>query len=210
MVGAAPPCQPYLMLPARSSAKVERSLAEALAVAEIACVLRCGDGAETDPAWDLHLRELTLRHDVAFIIEGDVERAESVGADGVQIAADVSRYQLARAHLGQRAIIGIGCGASRHDAMVLAELGADYVAFGPALARVEREREERAELIAWWSEAFEVPCVALNVETLAEAERLAALGADFVAMSASIWQEEDAVKLVAELSAGLRDARTET
>ncbi len=209
MVEAVLPCRPYLMLPAGSSANVERSLAEALAVAEIACVLRCSDGTETDPAWDVHLRELTLRHDVAFLIEDDAERAESVRADGVHIAADVSLYHLARAHLGRPAIIGVRCGASRHDAMVLAELGADYVAFGPGLASGEREREERAELIAWWSEAFEVPCVALNVETQAEAEKLAALGADFVAMTASILQDAGAAKLMAELGAGLRDVGTE-
>lgn len=209
MVEAVPPCRPYLMLPARSSATLEGSLAEALAEADVACVLRCGDGTEIDPAWDIRLRELTRRHDVAFLIEDYAARAESVGADGVHIAADVSLYHLARAHLGQRAIIGIGCGASRHDAMVMGELGADYVAFGPVLANGEREREERAALIAWWLETFEVPCVAWNVETLAEAERLARLGADFVAMSSSIWQEEGAAKLIAEVSAALRDVRTE-
>ena len=35
-------------------------------------------------------------------------------------------------------------------------------------------------MIAWWSEIFEVPCVALGVESAAEAGRLAAAGADFI------------------------------
>ena len=38
----------------------------------------------------------------------------------------------------------------------------------------------RDELIAWWGEIFEVPCVALDVETREEAEALSWVGADFV------------------------------
>lgn len=181
-------------------------MAEVLAKAEVACVLRSGDRTGIDLGSDLRLRELTKQHEVAFLIENDTERAKQVAADGVHIAADVALYRRARDHLGQRAIIGVGCGESRHDAMMLAELGADYVAFGPI--DEGGEPETRAELIAWWSEIFEVPCVAWNVETRAEAERLAGLGADFVALSAAVWQTECAAKLIAEIGTALRGVGT--
>jgi thiamine-phosphate pyrophosphorylase len=187
---------------------VERSLAEVIAVADVACVLLCQDAAEVDPALDLGLRELTLARDVAFLVENEPARAERVGADGVHVPADAALYGQAREHLGQRAIIGVGCNESRHEAMLLAELGADYVAFGPAPALGERGLEERARLIAWWSEIFVVPCVAWNVETLEEAVNLASLGADFVALSASIWRTEGASQPIAKIGAALLEARS--
>jgi thiamine-phosphate pyrophosphorylase len=208
MAEAAPPCRLYLALPATRSLTVERSLAEVIEAADVACVLLCRDTAEADPALDLRLRELTLAGDVAFLVENEPARAERVGADGVHLPADAALYGQAREHLGQRAIIGVGCNESRHEAMLLAELGTDYVAFGPTAALSDREREERAGLIAWWSEIFVVPCVAWNVETPEEAANLARLGADFVAPSPALWQAEDAPMRIAKIGAALRDARS--
>jgi len=208
MAEAAPPCRLYLTLPARPSAALEMSLAKTMGAADVACVLLCQDGAETDTAWDLKLRDLTQARDVAFLIENDAGRAERLGADGVHIAGEEALYRRTREHLGQRAIIGVGCNESRHEAMVLAELGADYVAFGPTPALGEREREERAGLIAWWAEIFVVPCVAWNVETLEEAVRLAGVGADFVALSPVIWQAPDAADRIAKIGAALREVRS--
>ena len=208
MAEAAPPCRLYLALPATPSPMVERSLAEVIEAADVACVLLCQDAAEADPALDLRLRELTLARDVALLVENDAARAKRIGADGVHLPADAALYGQAREHLGQRAIIGVGCNKSRHGAMLLAELGADYVAFGPTAASSDREIEERAGLIAWWSEIFVVPCVAWNVETPEEAVELARLRADFVAPAPSIWQAEDAAARIAKIGVGLREARS--
>ena len=208
MAEAAPPCRLYLTLPATPSPVIERSLAEIIEAADVACVLLCQDAAEADPALDLRLRELTLARDVALLVENDAARANRIGADGVHLPADAALYGQAREHLGQRAIIGVGCNESRHDAMLLAELGADYVAFGQTASPSDREREERAGLIAWWSEIFVVPCVAWNVETLEEAAHLARLGADFVALAPSIWQAEGAAVMIAKIGAALREARS--
>ena len=208
MAEAAPPCRLYLTLPATPSPAIERSLAEIIEAADVACVLLCQDAAEADPALDLRLRELTLAHDVALLVENDAARAKRIGADGVHLPADAALYGQTREHLGQRAIIGVGCKESRHGAMLLAELGADYVAFGPTAAASNREIEERAGLIAWWSEIFVVPCVAWNVETPEEAANLARLGADFVAPALSIWQPEDAAARIAKIGTCLREARS--
>jgi thiamine-phosphate pyrophosphorylase len=208
MAEAAPPCRLYLTLPATRSPTVERSLAEVIEAADVACVLLCQDAAEADPALDLRLRELTLARDVALLVENDAARAKRIGADGVHLPADAALYGQAREHLGQRAIVGVGCNKSRHGAMLLAELGADYVAFGPTAVASDRELEERAGLIAWWSEIFVVPCVAWNVETPEEAADLARLGADFVALAPSIWQAEDAAARIARIGADLREARS--
>ena len=68
--------------------------------------------------------------------------------------------------------------------MTLGEAGADYVGFGIPAHVEDREtaRGRRLELVEWWSEIFEIPCVALDVDALADAAALAAAGADFVAL----------------------------
>lgn len=200
-------CRLYLVVPS-PAVTIEGSLSQALAATEIACVLHWGGKTNSDEAWDVHLRELAHRHAAAFLIEADAERARRIGADGVHIPADVSLYRRTRDYLGERAIVGVGCTRSRHDAMVLGELGADYVAFGPDDAPGGHESDDRAALIAWWAEAVEVPCVAWGVETLAEAERLARLGADFIALSPSIWQAAEPARLVGDIGAALRRVRT--
>lgn len=207
MAETAPRCRLFLVLPANPPAGIERSLTEALDTTDVACLLLSA-AAPADPALDARLRELTMARDVALLIENDAARAERIGADGVHIPADAALYGLTREHLGQRAIIGVGCNESRHDAMLLAELGAHYVAFGSTPALSGREREERAGLIAWWSEIFVVPCVAWNVETQEESAQLAGLGADFVTLSSGIWLAEDAPSRIAGIGSALREARS--
>jgi thiamine-phosphate pyrophosphorylase len=208
MVEAESDCRLYLQLPGRPSATLEQSLATALADADVACVLLLGEGAPSEEAWELRLRALTREREVAFLIDNDAERAERIGADGIHIAPDPARYRSARARLGPSAIIGAGPLETRHEAMLMAELGADYVAFGAAREARGPAPDRRAEMIAWWSEIFVVPCVAWDVESAEAAERLARLGADFVALDTGIWEAEGAAKRIASLDAALHAGRT--
>jgi thiamine-phosphate pyrophosphorylase len=68
--------------------------------------------------------------------------------------------------------------------MTSAEAGAEYIAFGAPARLKDRDkaRVRRDELVAWWGELFEVPCVALDVETRGEAETHVRAGADFIAV----------------------------
>ena len=133
------------------------------------------------------LVELAQKKDIAALIEGDAQLARTLRADGVHLpwSKDIAaRYAEAREILGTRYIVGVDVGRSRHDAMSFAEDGADYIAFGipPHVEDRASAAERRLELIFWWSEIFEVPCVAFDVESAEDATALAAAGADFVAM----------------------------
>jgi thiamine-phosphate pyrophosphorylase len=70
--------------------------------------------------------------------------------------------------------------------MVAGDAGADYIAFGdpgrPPTAEVH-------ELVAWWSELFVLPCLAEGAASLADCAALASAGADFIAVSALVWQD---------------------
>ena len=48
---------------------------------------------------------------------------------------------------------------------------------------------QRLELVSWWSNIFEVPCIAF-AENLEAAEAIAAAGADFIAVGDWIWNHE--------------------
>lgn len=121
----------------------------------------------------------------AALILDEPTLARETGAHGVHLSHRSGielRFRAARQTLGQSAIVGIDAGRSRHDAMTLAEAGADYVAFSiPAGVHDSiAARDRRLDLVAWWAEIFEVPCVALDVEAPDEAAALAHAGADFV------------------------------
>jgi thiamine-phosphate pyrophosphorylase len=133
------------------------------------------------------LVEVAQSRGIAALIEDDPALARTLRADGVHITWSkdvVARYEAAREVLGARYIVGADAGRSRHDAMLLGEAGAEYVGFGipPHVEDRGGAAERRLDLIGWWSEIFEPPCVGLDVETVEDASALAAAGADFVAV----------------------------
>jgi thiamine-phosphate pyrophosphorylase len=195
-----------LQVPAPLTAKLDAQLTQALADTSAACVLLCNNDRQMDETLD-RLLDLVQTAGIACLIEDDVARAERLGADGVHIPADAELYRHARASLGESANIGVGCGLDRHAAMSLAEMGADYVAFGPEAAGDIDAIDQCAELIAWWSEIFVVPSVAWNIDDVERAARLASLGADFLAPSRAIWQDDDAAALIAGIDDAIRRAR---
>jgi thiamine-phosphate pyrophosphorylase len=205
--------QLYVIVEADEGAR-ERAEA-ALGEAGIACLLIAPPAAGTLAADRVKpLIEAAQAHEVAALVADDVELARIVRADGVHLGPrrDLAEaYEGARSLLGQRAIVGVDAGISRHDAMTSAEAGADYIAFGaPAhLKDRDKARARRDELIAWWAEIFEVPCVALDIETPREAEELARAGADFIAIRLAAGVSPAAARdLVADIAAAL--AVTET
>lgn len=145
----------------------------------------------------------------AAALVGDAELARLIRADGVHLdwsKSPMERYAEAREILGQRAIIGAEAGRSRHDAMSLAEAGADYIAFGIPEHVEDRDTAfaRQCDLVAWWSEIFEIPCVAFDIAHPANASSLAAAGADYVTVRIGGRQAaEDAEHAIRALSAAI-------
>ena len=182
-------CQIYLVVESGDGAAAR--LSAALGAAEVATVfIRAPEGSALEAAAAKPLVEIARRSGVAALVAGDAALVRASGADGVHLGSSrnaLAEYQAARAALGAEKIIGIEAGISRHDAMTLAEAGAEYVAFAAPAHLKDRDkgRERRNEFVAWWGDIFQVPCVAFDVETAAEAEWLAQAGADFVAVTLS-------------------------
>jgi thiamine-phosphate pyrophosphorylase len=176
-----PRCQLYLRVPDRLEPGAARGcLAAALEAGDVAALLVRRGGSEEKLVNMLEvLAPLAQARNVAVVVAGAVELARRHGADGVEVT-DRPAYDAARKGLGASAIVGADCGVSRHFAMEMAEAGADYVGLANG-------GEGGSELIAWWGELFEVPCVALDPVEPDEAGALAGLGADFVRPAEAMW-----------------------
>ena len=77
--------------------------------------------------------------------------------------------------------------------MSAAEAGANYVAFGAFYPTATKTPKTSAspELLEWWSEIFEIPCVAIGGITLDNAAPLIEAGADYIAVSSGVWSHRD-------------------
>jgi thiamine-phosphate pyrophosphorylase len=179
----------------------------ALAAADIACLLidapqDAADNALTEIARALN--QIAQACGVATLLPGRAALAQRLGTDGVHLdlraldeAAALRTYRDARKALGADAIVGALCPAGRHLAMEVAELDADYVGFGLDAA-------ETPELIAWWAEMMNTPCVAFGVTEPEQARVLAGDGADFIAVSAALWTSPDPARQLEQLQAAIR------
>lgn len=120
----------------------------------------------------------------AAIVAGDAGLVSLTGADGVHLAS-ATDVAAARRALGPDISIGVACGTLRHDAMVAAEAGADYVEFGPFGASFPDPADPG--LLTWWQELMELPCVAGGPLSVEQAAGLVAAGADFITVGGSFW-----------------------
>ena len=139
------------------------------------------------------LQAICARHDVAFIVNDDVALTKRLGADGVHLGQSDGDPREAREILGRDTQIGVTCHASRHLAMEAGEHGADYVAFGAffdSSTKASKHRPE-PEIVEWWSGLFELPCVAIGGITPDNCQSLIDAGADFLAVSGSVWNGDE-------------------
>lgn len=195
-----PSCRLYLITPPRFEPKAfADTLKAALDAGDVACLqLRLKGENEAPPEADAvrrateALMPLAQARNVAFLINDRPDLAAELGADGTHIGQTDMAYAQARKLLGPDRIIGVTCHASRHLAMEAGEAGADYVAFGAFYKTDTKEPISTAEpeILTWWSELFELPCVAIGGITPENAAPLVRAGADFLAVSSGVWSHE--------------------
>lgn len=171
-----------LILLIQSGPGARERLAAALEATDIASVIIEADDAEAAKP----LIAIAQKAGAAALLAGDPQLARTLKADGVHLPVEATEadYGEARNILGSRFIVGADAGRSRDVAMRLGEAGAEYIGFGipEFVGDTETARARQLELVAWWAEIFQVPCVAFDVETASDAEALAQAGADFVAV----------------------------
>jgi thiamine-phosphate pyrophosphorylase len=186
-------CRLYLITPQSFEPKpFADTLRRALDAGDVASVqLRLKDTSDDEilRAAEL-LMPITHRGNAAFLLNDRPDLAAKAGADGVHIGQDDAGYDEARAAVGAERIVGVTCHNSRHLAIDAADRGADYVAFGAFYPTSTKEVRFQAEIdtLSWWAQMMVVPCVAIGGITVANAKPLIDAGADFLAVSAGVWE----------------------
>ncbi len=122
--------------------------------------------------------------DAALILDGHPRLVARGGADGAHLTG-IDAFAEAVGSLKPGRIAGIGGLDTRHDAMVAAESGADYVMFGD---NARPSLEALIERVSWWADVFEIPCVAFAA-ALDEIGPLVRAGADFVAVGDAVFAD---------------------
>jgi len=190
---ADPAIAPRLYLvtaPLADPAAVAPRLAAAVAEADVAAVLlRLADTDERTLIKRVKAIAPALQErGVAVVLADRPEIVARSGADGAHLNG-IDAFTAAVAGLKPDRIAGAGSLPTRHDAMLAGEAGADYVMFGEPDAHGHLPPPEAVtERIAWWAEVFQPPCVGYAAD-LDMVARLAAAGADFIALADSLWVE---------------------
>jgi thiamine-phosphate pyrophosphorylase len=183
----------YLITPpALDPDRFARDLEEALAGGDVACLqlrLKEVDDATVRRATRV-LQPIAQERGVAFIMNDRPDLAAELDCDGVHVGEEDAPYAEARRLLGSDRIVGVTCGDSRDRAIVAAEAGADYVAFGaffPSMTKAGTKFRATPEVLRDWSETTVVPCCAIGGITQANCAPLVEAGADFLAVIGAIW-----------------------
>ncbi len=201
------PARLYLVTPKRfRPEEFAPRLKQALTAVPVACVrLDLGEAAEEDWMHAVnHLLPVCHERDLAMVVAEHHRLVEPLGLDGVHLGASRTPLRDVRKALGPDRIVGAAAGASRHQGLVLAEAGADYVTFGPVGDTGLLGDETRAEddIFEWWGEMIETPSVAEGGVRAEDAARLTA-HVDFVVPDAKLWNADDPATLLKEYQAAL-------
>ena len=192
---AGPPETPrlYLITPPTFDPDLPDVLASLLDAFDIACLrltLAAAGEDEVARAADA-LRPVAHARDVPLVVTDHFRLVPRLDLDGVHLTDGSRQVRAARKALGTDAIVGAFAHTSRHDGMTAAEIGADYVSFGPVgdtglgdgvLAPLD--------VFRWWSEMIETPVVAEGALDTALAADLAPV-ADFLALGPEVWTHID-------------------
>ena len=183
----------YLITPpALDLDRFAKDLEEALAGGDVACLqlrLKEVDDAAVRRATRI-LQPIAQARGVAFIMNDRPDLAAELDCDGVHVGEEDAPYAEARRLLGPERIVGVTCGDSRHRAVVAAEAGADYVAFGaffPSMTKAGAKFRATPEVLRDWSETTIVPCCAIGGISQENCPPLVEAGADFLAVIGAIW-----------------------
>ena len=190
----------YLITPSTFNLnKFAGSLTEALEGGDVASVqLRMKESNDEDIIEAAKvLMPICHAKDVAFIINDNADIAKIVGADGVHIGQEDPTLEEVRTIIGVNKVIGVTCKDSKHISMTAGEQGADYVAFGAFFPTKTKSMGTTAspEILQWWQDIFEIPCVAIGGINSSNASSIAKAGADFVAVCSGVWDHPDGPKI---------------
>jgi thiamine-phosphate pyrophosphorylase len=144
------------------------------------------------------IREITLKHDVDFIVNDRIDLAMALDADGVHLGQEDLPLRVARKILGPEKIIGIS--ASNIEEAKAAETGgADYLGVGSIyLTGSKKVGEDRrsigAEGVAAIKRECPLPIIAIGGLKRENCQTIIQAGADAIAVITALTQAPDVAR----------------
>ena len=172
----------------------EARMRAALAGGDVASVLI--DPAGRDDASFQRLAETLVpmiqAAGAAAIIIDDSRAAGRVKADGLHLSGgDIAALGEAVANYQPKLIVGASGFETRHDALEAGERMPDYILFGRFGADADPAPHRKSLALAkWWAEVVDLPCILLAGGDLETLETAADTGAEFIALSRAVFDED--------------------
>lgn len=139
------------------------------------------------------LLNLCHKRGATFIINDDVDLCARIQADGVHLGQNDTALPQARARLGAGAIIGLSCYNQLPRALMAAEAGADYVAFGrfyPSRTKPEAVQAD-IDLLREARRRLALPIAVIGGITAQNGAALIEAGADLLAVIDGVFGQTD-------------------
>ncbi len=189
----------------------EGQLKQALEGGDIASLLISMPGANEGDlqAAAKRLVPLAQAREVAVLIENNTQIVGRSGADGLHVSGSDKDLEEAIQSFSEDRIIGHAGIKTRHEAMVVASMGVDYMFFG--LLSLNQDEEPHRKSLAfgsWWSEVFETPCVVLAGVSVSSIDTAAQTGAEFVAVREAVWNHPEGPKTAVEQANAILSTHT--
>ena len=131
------------------------------------------------------IRELSLKYDVKFIINDNVEVAIESGADGVHKV---------RKKIGDDKIIGVSCYGDIDRCIKFSDLGADYIAIGTPYftkTKPDRERTDLDQMSKIVTTIESTPIFAIGGIDKSNIDEIKGTGVDGVAVINAIFNQDN-------------------
>ena len=162
----------------------------------------------------MDLREMTREASVALLVNDRVDIAQAIDADGVHLGDEDVPVEVARELLGGDAIVGRSV-SFVEDARAAQRAGADYLGVGAIYATGSKDDIDDEEYAIGLDRlesivgAVDIPVVGIGGVDASNADKVAAAGADGVAVITAITGTDDPEAATRELGAVVRDGRTD-
>ena len=146
------------------------------------------------------LYQLCQKYHIPLIINDNIELAQQIKADGVHLGKHDENIIVARATLGEKAIIGVSCYNQLSLAEQAVKNGANYIAFGSFFSSSTKPNAVHAslDLLSQAKQKFKnIPIVAIGGITPDNGKLLIEAGADCLAVISGLFEQND-VKIAAQ------------
>lgn len=139
------------------------------------------------------LLNLCQKYKIPLLINDDVALAQQIGANGVHLGKNDTDISIARAKLGNKAIIGVSCYNQLSLAKGAVNSGADYVAFGRIFQSCTKPEANSCslKLLSEARQQLSCPIVAIGGITPNNANLVIKAGADYVAVIHGLFGQID-------------------